>query len=82
MPKMSVNFDKYYTGTTRQAEFTAIPIERLKEFRSHFKGYKMRYRGPRDTELDIKVRHRGELNRQSNCLKANATNFSVYTTGL
>lgn len=76
------DFDRYYTETTREAKFSNIPIERLVEFRMKFKGYKMRYRGPRDTKLDIQINKRGVLNRQSNCLKANAHTFSVYTTGL
>jgi hypothetical protein len=75
------DFDKYYTETTREARFTAIPIHRLTEFRMRFKGLKVRYRGPRDTKLDFGNK-RGVLNRQSNCLKANATNFSVYITGM
>lgn len=81
-PMFTFDFDRYYTETTRDAKFTGIPIERLGEFRMRFKGLKVRYRGPRNTKLDIKINQRGVLNRQSNCLKANATNFSVYTTGL
>lgn len=82
---MTFDFGRYFTGTEssgRTAEYTGIPIARLVEFRMRYKGFKVRYRGPRDTKLDIKIRQRGVLNRQSNCLKANATNFSVYTTGL
>jgi hypothetical protein len=82
---MTFDFGKYWTGEAshnREAVYSNIPMERLVEFRMRYKGYKVRYRGPRDTKLDIVVRQRGVLNRQSNCLKANATNFSVYTTGL
>lgn len=79
---LTFDFGKYFTADSTNAEYTAIPIDRLIEFRTRYKGFRVRYRGPRDTKLDIQVRHRGVLNRQSNCLKANATNFSVYRTGL
>jgi hypothetical protein len=82
---MTFDFGRYFTGVVssgRAAVYTGIPIERLMEFRMRYKGFKVRYRGPRNTRLDINVRRRDTLNRQSNCLKDNATNFSVYRTGL
>jgi len=55
------------------------PIEALELFRKlnalNGKYYKIRYRGPRNTALDI---GRSRTNRSSTCLKANAVYFAVY----
>jgi hypothetical protein len=75
-------FDKYLVaGKSREAVWQGIPIQLLYLFRSKYRGYKVRYRGPRFNR-PLLQEHRGELNRRSNCLKDRATYFSVYTTGL
>ena len=73
-----IDFTKYKKqGHT--ALFTQVPIQYLDAFR-YFSAklgnfYRIRYRGPRNTPLDI---GRGYQTRQSSCLKAVATSFSVY----
>lgn len=75
-------FDNYLVKRkTRQAVWEGIPIQLLGLFRSKYRGYKVRYRGPRFNR-PLMQENRGELNRRSNCLKDRATYFSVYTTGL
>lgn len=75
-------FDNYrVTGRRREAVWQGIPIQLLDLFRARYKGYKVRYRGPRFNR-PLLQEHRGQLNRRSNCLKDRATYFSVYTTGL
>lgn len=75
-------FDKYrVAGRHREAVWQGIPIQLLELFRGRYRGYKVRYRGPRFNR-PLLQEHRGELNRRSNCLKDRATYFSVYTTGL
>jgi len=55
------------------------PIEALEQFRkleaANGKYYRIRYRGPRNTALDI---GRSSMSRASTCLKANAVYFAVY----
>lgn len=76
-------FDKYrVTGQRREAVWEGIPIQLLGLFRAKYRGYKVRYRGPRFNRPLLNEAHRGQLNRRSNCLKHRASYFSVYTTGL
>ena len=73
---MSHDVFRFFSRARCSAVFTNIPIGLLQEFRSVYPGkYRIRYRGPRNTPLDIK---RGYLTRQASCLKAVATHFSVY----
>jgi hypothetical protein len=50
-------------------------------FRAKYRGYRVRYRGPRFNLLPP-VAQRERDQRRSNCLKHRASYFSVYTTGL
>ena len=73
-----IDFTKYKVNG-RTAIYTKVPIQYLDAFR-YFSAkmgnfYRIRYRGPRNTEFD---KGRGYLTRQSSCLKAAATSFSVY----
>ena len=73
-----IDFTQYRKSGTC-AIYTKVPIQYLDAFR-YFNAkmgnfYRIRYRGPRNTPLDIK---RGYLTRQASCLKAVATHFSVY----
>lgn len=69
-------FSLFYTHRKSPAVYSNIPIRFLDEFRKEFPSlYKIRYRGPRNTPLDM---GRGFLNRQSSCLKFNAVSFSAY----
>jgi hypothetical protein len=59
-----------------------IPIAHLDEVKAFLKEttlsntkYRVRYRGPRNTALDM---CRGRNNRASTCLKVNAVRFSIY----
>ena len=58
--------------------YKGIPMQYLELTRKILKanGYtcKIRYRGPRNKGIDARVR----FNRQSSCLKQNATSFTVY----
>lgn len=75
-------FDKYrVVGKSRQAVWEGIPIQLLYVFRAKYRGYKVRYRGPRFNR-PLLQEHRERDQRRSNCLKDRATYFSVYTTGL
>ena len=75
-------FDKYrVVGRHREAVWQGIPIQLLDLFRSKYRGYKVRYRGPRFNLLPP-VAQRERDQRRSNCLKSRASYFSVYTTGL
>ena len=68
-----------YKKAKHCALYTGIPMVELELFRKMMaragRYYRIRYRGPRNTPLDIK---RGYLTRQASCLKAVATHFSVY----
>ena len=69
-----------YKGTGRSV-LANVPISNLDEVKSLLRyvtpntKYRIRYRGPRNTMLDI---GRGSNNRASTCLKVNAVKFSVY----
>jgi hypothetical protein len=75
-------FDKYRVQRgKREAIWEGIPIQLLELFRAKYRGYKVRYRGPRFNLLPP-VAQRERDQRRSNCLKHRASYFSVYTTGL
>jgi hypothetical protein len=75
-------FDKYrVVGKSREAVWEGIPIQLLGLFRAKYRGYRVRYRGPRFNLLPP-VAQRERDQRRSNCLKDRASYFSVYTTGL
>lgn len=69
-----------YKGRGRSV-LANVPISNLDEVKSLLRQvtptikYRVRYRGPRNTMLDI---GRGRNNRASTCLKVNAVKFSVY----
>ena len=69
-----------YKGRGRSV-LANVPISNLDEVKSLLRQvtptikYRVRYRGPRNTMLDI---GRGINNRASTCLKVNAVKFSVY----
>jgi hypothetical protein len=60
-----------------RAVFSNVPISELDKFRKIYPGmYRLRYRGPRNTPVDLL---RSPATRQSSCLKQNARTFSAYT---
>jgi len=69
-----------YKGRGRSV-LANVPIGHLNEVKTLLRQvtptikYRVRYRGPRNTMLDI---GRGSNNRASTCLKVNAVKFSVY----
>ena len=77
--KTVFNLNKYRSLTVETSYYKGIPIEFLDITRKILKanGYtcKIRYRGPRNKGND--TRH--WFLRKSNCLKSNATTFTVYT---
>ena len=76
--KSVFNLNKYRSLTVETSYYKGIPIEFLDITRKILKanGYtcKIRYRGPRNKSIDTRSR----FNRQSSCLKGNATTFTVY----
>ena len=73
-------FDVFNIGG-KTALYHRIPIQFLDLFRSEMssqnKFFKVRYRGPRASTPS--ARYRSAANRQSTCLKEDATHFSAYT---
>ena len=77
--KQVFNLTQYMSPEYETSFYKGIPIEFLELTRKILKshGYicKIRYRGPRNKSID--TRH--WFLRKSNCLKSNATTFTVYT---
>lgn len=77
--KMKINLNDYVSPENETSFYKGIPMEYLDITRKILKskGYtcKIRYRGPRNKGIDNRWRQL----RQSNCLKSNATSFTVYT---
>ena len=73
-------FDVFNIGG-KTALYHRVPIQFLEFFRSEMakenKFFKVRYRGPRASTPS--ARYRSAANRQSTCLKEDATHFSAYT---
>ena len=69
---------QYMSPEYETSFYKGIPMKYLELTRKILKanGYncKIRYRGPRNKGIDARVR----FNRQSSCLKQNATSFTVY----
>ena len=76
--KTVIDLKQYVSPEYEASFFKGIPIEYLDITRKILKskGYtcKIRYRGPRNKGIDT----RSKFNRQSSCLKRNATTFTVY----
>ena len=77
--KKVIDLKEYESNSGETSFYRGIPIEYLDVTRKILKskGYtcKIRYRGPRNKDID----NRWWNLRQSNCLKKNATTFTVYT---
>lgn len=76
--KKVIDLKEYESNSGETSFYRGIPIEYLDVTRKILKskGYtcKIRYRGPRNKGIDA----RSKFNRQSSCLKRNATTFTVY----
>ena len=76
-----VNFEQFKKSGV-SAIYHRVPIEYLAEFRKVMahqgKYFKIRYRGPRNKGIDT----RSKFNRQSSCLKSNATTWGSFFTKL
>ena len=76
-----LNYNKYLTRTDHVSVFCNIPISEYDKFRNCVKQEKVdqfryRFRGPRNNVASAKTR--SSHNRQSFCLREDATYFSVY----
>ena len=73
-----IDLNDYESNSGETSYYRSIPIEFLditrKILKSKGLNYKIRYRGPRNKSIDTRSR----FNRQSSCLKGNATTFTVY----
>ena len=76
--KIVFQLTQYKSPFGETSFYKGIPMQYLELTRKILKsnGYtcKIRYRGPRNKGIDARVR----FNRQSSCLKQNATSFAVY----
>lgn len=86
---MMMNLSAYSVATRSGCLLKGLPMsEYTPEFRAMMRAYvakkygckvQFRFRGPRNTMVDLLCRSR--YTRQSNCIKASATSFAVYMWG-